>query len=98
MKSIPDWPRMMRRSTAAAYLDMPVTDFERELSKGRLPMPIEFGGGERWSRTLLDEALERLTGERVPDYRLQSNFFLNNSDLLGGRNGDTSSKSPGRKR
>ncbi len=65
----------MRRTTAAAYLDMAVTDFEREMSKGRLPMPIEIGGGERWSRVQIDEAIDTLTGEAVPDYRAKSNFY-----------------------
>lgn len=59
----PDWPRMMRRRTAALYCDMKVADFEREVLADRLPSPVLFGGEERWSRAHLDEALERLTGD-----------------------------------
>jgi len=55
---------------------MEVAGFEREMSKGRLPMPSEIGGRERWSRNLLDEAVERLTGADIPDYRANSNFYL----------------------
>lgn len=59
----PDWPRMMRRPTAAAYCDMKVVDFEREVVAARLPCPVMFGGEERWSRAQLDEALDRLVGD-----------------------------------
>jgi predicted DNA-binding transcriptional regulator AlpA len=65
----PDWPRMMRRATAAAYCDMTGSEFEREVAAGRLPCPAVVGGSERWSRSQIDEALERLTGEGVPDWR-----------------------------
>jgi predicted DNA-binding transcriptional regulator AlpA len=74
-RSIPDWPRMLRRSTAALYLDMTAAEFEREISGGRLPMPVLFGGAERWSRAQLDEHIERLTGERVPDWRAGNRHY-----------------------
>lgn len=60
---------------AAAYCDLPVTDFERAMSAGELPFPIKIAGQERWSRSALDEALERLSGEVVPDYKKASNFY-----------------------
>lgn len=65
----PDWPRMMRRAIAAAYCDMKVPEFEREVAAGRLPQPSVIGGGERWSRPQIDEALDRVTGDGVPDWR-----------------------------
>ena len=71
----PDWPRMMRKATAAAYCDMASTEFEREVCQGNLPLPVMLGGGERWSRVLLDEYLERLTGERVPDWRKETKLY-----------------------
>lgn len=74
-RTAPDWPRMMRKSTAAAYCDLASTDFEREVNKGNLPLPVMLGGGERWSKVLLDEYLERLTGEKVPDWRARSNLY-----------------------
>jgi hypothetical protein len=75
-RSIPDWPRMMRRTTAALYLDMTTAEFEREMTAGKVPMPVIFGGSERWSRVLLDECIERLTGERVPDWRSENRHYV----------------------
>jgi predicted DNA-binding transcriptional regulator AlpA len=66
---------MMRRPTAAAYCDMKVPDFEREVASGRLPTPVFLGGEERWSRAQLDGALERLTGDNVPDWRPQQPLY-----------------------
>lgn len=74
----PDWPRMMRRPTAAAYCDMRIPDFEREVLAGRLPQPVDLGGEERWSRVRLDEALDRLTGEAPPapaDWRREQPLY-----------------------
>lgn len=65
-----NWPRMMKRQTAAAYCDLSVGAFEREITAGRLPAPIVLGGREHWCKNALDRALDRLTGaEQVPDYR-----------------------------
>jgi len=68
-RTAPDWPRLMRRATAAAYCDMAASEFEREVAAGRLPMPATIGGAERWSRLQIDEALERMTGDGIPDWR-----------------------------
>ena len=71
----PDWPRMMRRSTAALYCDLTVTDFEREVVAGRLPQPVDFGGAEHWSRVQVDEHLDRLTGDKLPDWRARAKIY-----------------------
>lgn len=71
----PDWPRLMRRSTASQYCDLTVSDFEREVSAGRLPMPVHFGGSEHWSRTTIDEYLDRLTGDGNPDWRANAKIY-----------------------
>lgn len=71
----PDWPRMMRRRTAALYCDVKAEAFEREVAAGRLPAPVLFGGEEHWSRPALDEALNRLTGESKPDWRKKSGLY-----------------------
>ncbi len=64
------WPRMMKRPTAAAYCDLSVAAFEREIATGRLPAPVVLGGREHWCKNALDRALDQLTGvEQVPDYR-----------------------------
>lgn len=36
----PDWPRLMRRRTAALYCDMTEAEFEREVSSGRFPQNL----------------------------------------------------------
>lgn len=74
-RSFPDWPRMMRRSTAAAYCDLTGAEFEREVAAGRLPMPTRLGSDDHWSRVALDEALERLAGDRQPDWRGSSKLY-----------------------
>lgn len=64
---------MMLRKTAAAYLDMPEAAFEREVVSGCLPMPILFGGKERWSREQIDQYLSNLTDGG--DWRATSNLY-----------------------
>lgn len=68
-------PRMMRRSTAAAYLDLSAADFEREVAAGRLPMPVRFGSGEHWSREAIDQAVSKLTGEKVASWRDKARLY-----------------------
>jgi predicted DNA-binding transcriptional regulator AlpA len=65
-----DWPAMMKRLKAAAYLDMSEAAFEREVTAGRLPAAVSLGGRDHWSRRAIDAAIARLTGDGdVPDYR-----------------------------
>ena len=66
----PHWPRMMRRSTAAAYCDLSSADFEREVCAGRLPAGIKLGSEAHWSRDQLDAALDKMLGIGGPrDWR-----------------------------
>jgi hypothetical protein len=61
---------MMRRATAAAYCELSVAGFEREIVAARLPTPIVLDGREHWCRAALDKALDIITGhEPVADYR-----------------------------
>ncbi|MGC1269942.1 MAG: hypothetical protein WA842_05015 [Croceibacterium sp.] len=61
---------MLKRSSAAAYLDMSEKAFEREVANGRLPQPIILGGRNHWCRNAIDKALDQLTGaDPVPEYR-----------------------------
>jgi predicted DNA-binding transcriptional regulator AlpA len=63
------WPRMMKRKTAAEYVDMSESAFEREVMAGRLPCPIMLGGREHWCQLALDRALAQLTGsDELPDW------------------------------
>jgi hypothetical protein len=65
----PDWPRFMKRGTAAAYCDITPVEFDREVIAGRLPSPVSLGNHAHWSRTSLDESLADLAGEGVHDWR-----------------------------
>lgn len=71
----PDWPRMMRKSTAAAYLDLAEAAFQRAVDAGDLPQPIIFGGRPMWSRPSLDERCEHLAGENAYDWRKHSKLY-----------------------
>ena len=71
----PDWPRMLRRTAAALYCGLTVSEFEREVAIGRLPMPVNLAGKESWSRVQIDECLDRLTGEKVPDWRDNAKLY-----------------------
>lgn len=59
----------MRRSTAASYLDLSVTEFEREVATGRMPAPITLGKDEHWLRIAIDERLGEMTGAGKRDRR-----------------------------
>lgn len=68
-------PRMMMRGRAAHYCDLTEPAFEKEVAAGRLPAPVKLGGKDHWSRVALDECLERLAGDREPDWRGGSNLY-----------------------
>ena len=70
---LPFWPAMMLRKTAAAYCDLSEAAFDREVSDGRLPSPVVFGGKLHWRRTAIDTALDRLTG--AGDWRAKSKLY-----------------------
>jgi predicted DNA-binding transcriptional regulator AlpA len=68
---------MLRRATAAAYCDLSVAEFEREVNQGRLPLPVKLGNSEHWSQVAIDEMLNRLTGDTAPDWRQGSPLYGN---------------------
>lgn len=61
------WPRMLKRDKAAAYCDLSVAAFEREIVAGRLPAGVMLGGREHWCKNALDKALDQLTGGNSAD-------------------------------
>jgi predicted DNA-binding transcriptional regulator AlpA len=71
----PHWPAMMRRSLAARYCDLSAAEFEREISEGRLPMPVKLGNSEHWSKPALDRALEQLAGGADNDWRTKLGLY-----------------------
>ena len=60
----PDWPEMMRRRTAAAYLDLTESAFIQEVGRNTLPPPILLGGRKSWSRQQIDRAIAKLLAVR----------------------------------
>ena len=62
------WPRMMKRVTAARYVDLATAKFLQEVASGRLSPPVTLGGEEHWDRSALDTDLDRIAG-RVTDWR-----------------------------
>ena len=60
--SVGAWPRLMRASTAAAYVDERSVDAFRRAVGTIWPQPIKVDGkGERWLKEDLDEAIEKAT-------------------------------------
>ena len=68
------WPQLMRRKTAAAYLDMSVETMERQINAGKLPTSVLIGRIEYWRKDAIDAALVRLDGG-IPDYERE--FYEN---------------------
>ena len=54
------WPRLLQRSKAAAYCDMSIPSFEREIAAGRLPEGKLMGGRKHWCKDSLDAAIDRI--------------------------------------
>lgn len=73
--TLPDWPAMMKRATAAKYCDLTVAEFEREIANGRLPAPVTLGDREHWSKVQLDQALAVISGEEQADWRKGSPLY-----------------------
>jgi len=65
--TLPDWPLMLKRAMAAAYLDMSEASFEREIAQGRLPDGVMLGGRAHWYRPALDKAIALIAGEGEHD-------------------------------
>jgi predicted DNA-binding transcriptional regulator AlpA len=66
---------MMRRQTAAAYLDLSIPEFEREVAAARLPQPVKLGNHEHWSKIAIDDAVARLSGERGGSWREKAALY-----------------------
>lgn len=59
------WPRLMRASTASAYVDEQSVDAFRRAVGKLWPEPLQISGkGERWLKDDLDIAIENLTGRK----------------------------------
>lgn len=57
------WPRLMRASTAAAYVDEKSVGAFLRAVPSLYPAPIRVSGkGDRWLKDALDRAIDRLSG------------------------------------
>jgi predicted DNA-binding transcriptional regulator AlpA len=74
---LPNWPRMMKREKACAYVDLSQAEFEREIASGRLPQPVKLGNHPHWSRAELDACIDKLTGNAEEDWRARSPLYAN---------------------
>jgi hypothetical protein len=66
---LPDWPRFLSLSLAAAYLGVSPSVFLAEVKSGMWPKPCrrgKSGGLLTWDRAALDQAADRLNGTVPP--------------------------------
>nr|WP_089218544.1 hypothetical protein [Sphingomonas laterariae] len=73
--ALPNWPRMMKRDTAAQYCDMSIAEFERAIASGVIPMPVRFGDRDRWSREQIDAWIARAEGDAPKDWRANAPIY-----------------------
>ena len=62
LAKLPGWPRFLRHSLAAAYVDMSSAELDRAVACGEMPDPLQTSAGERFDRNALDLALDKLAG------------------------------------
>lgn len=65
-EQLPDWPRRMSLSLAAAYCGVSPNVFTARVRETAYPKPVRIGGLKVWDRKLLDEALDREVGLAEP--------------------------------
>ena len=61
LSDLPDWPRLLSREQAAAYVGVSVGMLESRIGDP-FPEPIRIGGRKLYDRRALDRAVDRLTG------------------------------------
>jgi len=77
-KHAPHWPRMLRKASVCAYLELSVAELEREITAGRLPHPIMLGNSLHWSLAEIDAYVDRLTSaDNVEDWRKGTKLYAN---------------------
>ena len=57
LKELPDWPRVMTRAVAAAYLDVSLSYFTKHYEKQI--RPVDYNRPIRFDRKLLDELIDQ---------------------------------------
>ncbi len=61
LRDLPDWPRLLSREQAAAYLGVSVNMLESRIGNP-FPAPLRIGGRKVFDRRALDKAVDQLTG------------------------------------
>lgn len=56
----PYWPRTMRQSKAAAYVDCTVPKFARMVADGMMPPPFDLDGAAAWDIVELNASVDAL--------------------------------------
>lgn len=56
--------RLLDHDEASIYCGISHANFDRLVTEGRLPSPVDLNGELVWDMTLIDKALDRLTGQR----------------------------------
>lgn len=62
IERLPDWPRMLSRDQAAAYVGVSTGTFAREVAAGFWPAPLERGRRQTWDRAAIDRMLDQRGG------------------------------------
>jgi hypothetical protein len=65
----------MKRATAAAYCDLSPAEFDKAVASGSLSLGFALGRSLHWSQVTIDEHLDRLSGDAVPDWRERSPLY-----------------------
>lgn len=62
IEHLPNWPRLLSREQAAAYVGVSPNLFDAEMKKGLWPQPIKRGDSKRarltWDRLALDRSID----------------------------------------
>lgn len=59
---LPDWPRLMGRELAAAYLDISPSTFDMRVATKQMPPPIRYGRRVLWDRQRIDRMVDIQSG------------------------------------
>ena len=73
--SLPGWPRLLSKSQAAAYIGLPMSQFERMIQSCSLPNSICVADSLLWDRHVLDAAISRINDQSSPAKRIPAPSF-----------------------
>lgn len=62
LKDLPDWPAVLSREQAAAYVNLSPAAFDEAVTRGTYPPGRAFKRRIQWARKALDESIDRHFG------------------------------------